>query len=206
MYRTHPSWREVKRLVERGEIGTLRHVQTFFGYCNLDPANIRNVVEFGGGALYDVGCYAINSSCWLFGSEPEVVGATIDRHHSKGTFGTDTVTAGLLRFPNGSATFACATALEHGQWVHIMGEEGRIELWIPFNIPRDLPTYITVAHGGSPPVAPDVRRIDFPVADEYATQADAFAAHLLDGAPPAITPAESLATMRTIDAIFAAAR
>ncbi len=55
-------------------------------------------------------------------------------------------------------------------------------------------------------VAPDVRRVDFPVADEYATQADAFAAHVLDGAPPAITPEESMWTMRAIDAVFAAAR
>ena len=205
MYRTHPTWVEVKRLVDAGEIGALRHVQTFFGYRNTDPTNIRNIVEVGGGALYDVGCYAINSALWLFGTEPTVVGATIDRHHDEGTTGTDTVTAGLLRFPNGTATFACATALEHGQWVHIMGEHGRIELWIPFNIPLDLPTHITIAKGGKPPVAPDIRRIDFPVADEYATQADAFAAHVLDGAPPAITPAESLATMRTIDAVFAAA-
>ena len=81
MYRTHPTWLEVKRLVDAGEIGTLRHVQTFFGYCNLDGGNIRNIVEVGGGALYDVGCYAINSALWLFGTEPEVVGATIDRHH-----------------------------------------------------------------------------------------------------------------------------
>lgn len=206
MYRTHPTWLEVQRLIAAGEIGELRHVQTFFGYRNLDPTNIRNIVEFGGGALYDVGCYAINASRWLFGTEPEVVGATIDRGHADGTFGTDTVTAGLLRFPNGTATFACATSIEHGQWVHIMGDTGRIELWIPFNIPLDLPTHITVAKGGTPPVAPDVRRIDFPVVDQYATQADAFAAHVLDGAPPAVTPADSIGNMRAIDAVFAIAR
>ena len=49
-----------------------------------------------------------------------------------------------------------------------MGEHGRIELWIPFNIPLDLPTHITIAKGGKPPVAPDIRRIDFPVADQFA--------------------------------------
>ncbi len=203
MYRTHPTWLEVQRLLAAGAIGTLHHVQTFFGYHNLDRDNIRNIAEFGGGALMDVGCYAINSARWLFGTEPEVVGATIDRHHG---FGTDTVTAGLLRFPNGTATFACATTIEHGQWVHIMGDAGRIELWIPFNIPLDLPTSITVASGGKPPVAPDVTRIDFPVADQYATQADAFAAHVLDGAAPSVSPADSIANMRVIDAVLAVAR
>ncbi len=206
MYRTHPTWLEVKRLMAAGEIGALRHVQTFFGYRNLDAGNIRNIAEFGGGALYDVGCYAINSARWLFGTEPEVIGATIDRDHMEGSFGTDTVTAALLQFPNGTATFACATSIEHGQWVHIMGDTGRIELWIPFNIPPDLQTHITVAQGGSPPVAPAVRRIDFPPVDQYATQADAFAAHVLDDAPPAVTPADSIANMRVIDAVFVAAR
>ena len=94
---------------------------------------------------------------------------------------------------------------EHGQWVHIIGEEGRIELWIPFNIPLDLPTYITVAKGGDPPVAPAVQRIDFAIADEYATQADSFAAHVLDDAPPAVSLDDSVANMRVIDAVFAAA-
>jgi predicted dehydrogenase len=203
MYRTHPTWIEVKRLVDSGAIGTIHHVQTFFGYHNLDPHNIRNIAEYGGGALMDVGCYAINSARWLFGAEPEVIGATIDRYHG---FGTDTVTAALLRFPTGTATFACATTIEHGQWVHIMGDAGRIELWIPFNIPLDLPTYITLAKGGNPPVAPDVQRIDFPIADQYATQADAFATHVLDGAPPALTAADSIGNMRVIDEIFAVAR
>lgn len=206
MYRTHPTWLEARRLVQAGEIGPLRHIQTYFGYSNLDPANIRNIAEFGGGALYDVGCYAINSARWLFGTEPEVVGATLERTFAGGSFGTDTVTAALLRFPNGSATFACATTLEPGQWVHIMGEQGRIELWIPFNIPPDLPTHLTVTHGGSPPVAPDVRRIEVPATDQYATQADAFAAHVLDGAPPAVSPADTIANLRVIEAVFAAAR
>lgn len=206
MYRTHPSWLEAKRLVASGEIGTLRHVQTFFGYNNLDPGDIRNVVQFGGGALYDVGCYAISSARWLFDAEPEVVGATLERRHARGTFGTDTVTAGLLRFPTGSATFACATSIEDGQWVHIMGEAGRIEQWIPFNIPTDRPTHLTLTHGGAPPVDPAVRRIDIPVADQYATQADAFAAHVLDGAPPAVSPQDSIANLRVIEAVFAAAR
>ncbi len=206
MYRTHPTWLEVKRLVDSGAIGPLRHIQTFFGYRNTDGGNIRNIVEAGGGALYDVGCYAINSARWLFGTEPEVVGATIDRDHSGGaSFGTDTVTAGLLRFPNGTATFACSTVMEHGQWCHIMGEAGRIELWIPFNIPLERPTWITVTQGGAPPEEPAVRRIEFRAVDEYATQADAFAAHVLDGAPPHVTLEDSVANMRVIDAVFAAA-
>jgi predicted dehydrogenase len=203
MYRSHPTWQEVRRLVADGAIGELRHVQTYFGYHNLDPANIRNIVEFGGGALMDVGCYAVNSACLLFGGEPDVVGATMQRDHG---FGTDTVTSALLRFPNGTAGFACATAIEPGQWVHVLGTEGRIDLGIPFNIPTDIPTFVYVTRGGDPPVEPDVRTIEFPACNQYTTQADAFAAHVLDGAPPNISSAESVATMRVIDRIVELAR
>ena len=203
MYRSHPTWLAVRELIRAGEIGELSHVQTYFGYSNLDPTNIRNIVEHGGGALMDVGCYGVNSACFLFDGEPEVVGATVDRHPD---FGTDTVTSALLRFANGTAGFTCATALESGQWVHIVGTEGRIDIAIPFNIPIDIPTYVHVTKGGDPPVAPNVRTIEFAACDQYTTQADSFAAHVLDGAPPNITHAESMATMRVIDQIFVAAR
>ena len=57
MYRLHPSWEAVRELVASGRIGNLRAVQSWFSYFNDDPANIRNVPAFGGGALYDIGCY-----------------------------------------------------------------------------------------------------------------------------------------------------
>ena len=61
MYRHHPSWVAVRELVASGRIGTLTAVQSWFSFYNDDPANIRNIRDFGGGALYDVGCYA--STC-----------------------------------------------------------------------------------------------------------------------------------------------
>ena len=70
MYRLHPSWEAVRELVASGRIGRLRAVQSWFSYFNDDPNDIRNVAELGGGALYDIGCYSINLSRMLFGSEP----------------------------------------------------------------------------------------------------------------------------------------
>ena len=70
MYRLHPSWEAVRELVASGRIGELRAVQSWFSYFNDDPANIRNIAEFGGGALMDIGCYCVNLSRMLFGGEP----------------------------------------------------------------------------------------------------------------------------------------
>ena len=73
MYRLHPSWLAARELVASGRIGRLVAVQSWFSFFNDDPANIRNVQAFGGGALFDIGCYAVNLSRMLFGAEPDRV-------------------------------------------------------------------------------------------------------------------------------------
>ena len=78
MYRLHPSWVAVRELVASGRIGRLTAVQSWFSYYNDDPANIRNIRDAGGGALYDIGCYNVNLSRMLFGAEPVAVSAAID--------------------------------------------------------------------------------------------------------------------------------
>src|SRR5882672_10496201 len=60
MYRFHPQWQRAKALVAGGAIGELRTIQSFFSYSNVDPTNIRNRVENGGGGLMDIGCYNIS--------------------------------------------------------------------------------------------------------------------------------------------------
>src|SRR5688500_19182530 len=62
MYRLHPTWLAARELVASGRIGRLTAVQSWFSYFNDDPTNIRNVQAFGGGALFDIGCYAVNLS------------------------------------------------------------------------------------------------------------------------------------------------
>ena len=74
MYRLHPSWQRTHELVAEGAIGELRAIQARFAYHNVDPANIRNVADYGGGAVMDIGCYPINVARWFFAGEPTDVG------------------------------------------------------------------------------------------------------------------------------------
>ena len=53
----HPQWLKVRELVAEGAIGRLRHIQGAFSYFNDDPANMRNILALGGGALPDIGVY-----------------------------------------------------------------------------------------------------------------------------------------------------
>ena len=201
MYRLHPSWVQAKRLVDSGAIGVLTAIQGWFSYYNTDTANIRNVAEYGGGALYDIGCYPINASRLIFGSEPEVVGATIVRDPQ---LMVDTVTSAMLRFGDATATFTCSTRVEPDQRMHIYGSEGVLTIDIPFNIPPDRHTHIQLSHGGQRPVNPDVRVISFAPCDQYTVQAETFANSILSGTPPPFGAEDAVANMRVIDAVFAA--
>ena len=201
MYRQHPSWVAVQELVASGRIGRLQAVDSWFSYFNDDPANIRNIREVGGGALYDIGCYSVNLSRMLFAAEPVRVQAAIVRDPD---LGVDVLTSGILEFRDGVATFTCSTRTETDQRVHVYGTEGRISVEIPFNIPPDRPTRIFVTAGGDPPVAPATETLTFETADPYACEADRFADAVLDGAPLPVEPGDAVANLRVIEALFAA--
>lgn len=202
MYRLHPSWVAVRELVTGGRIGRLTAVQSWFSYFNDDPANIRNVRAYGGGALYDIGCYSVNLSRMLFGAEPTGVEASITRDP---TTGVDVLTSAILEFGDGVGTFTCSTRVEDDQRVHVYGTQGRISIKIPFNIPPDRPTEVVLAAGGDPPVAPHTEVLTFEPADPYAVQAQRFAEAVLDGGPTPIPPEDAVANLRVIERIFQAA-
>ncbi len=199
MYRLHPSWVAVRELVASGRIGRLTAVQSWFSYFNDDPANIRNIQAFGGGALFDIGCYSVNLSRMLFGAEPTSVKGSILRDP---TSGVDILTSGVLEFADGIGTFTCSTRAEDDQRVHVYGSDGRISIGIPFNIPPDRPTQIFVTHGGEPPTDPATETITFATADPYAVEATAFAAAVLDGGPTPVPPQDAVANLRVIERLF----
>lgn len=199
MYRLHPSWQKVREIVASGRIGRLSAVQSWFGYYNDDATNIRNIVDAGGGALYDVGCYCVSLSRMLFDGEPHRVTGSVVRDPS---LGVDVLTSGMLEFDTGTATFMCSTRTETDQRVHIYGTHGRISIGIPFNIPPDRPTEIYVTAGGNPPVSPATETIKFETADQYTIQAEVFAAAVLDGTPMPFPASDAIANMRVIDLLF----
>jgi len=199
MYRLHPTWEAVTSLVASGRIGELKTVQSWFSYFNDDPGDIRNLVETGGGALYDIGCYCVNLSRMLFGAEPQRVQGSVLRDP---VMGIDVLTSGILDFGDGVATFTCSTRAEPDQRVHIYGTDGRISIEIPFNIPPDRPTRVFVTAGGDPPVRPETEVLTFDPANEYTIQAERFAAAVLDGGQVPIPPSDAVGSLRVIEELF----
>jgi predicted dehydrogenase len=202
MIRHHPQWRRAKELTGAGAVGELRAIQTFFSYRLLDPDNVRNIPP-GGGALYDIGCYAILSARYIFAAEPTRVLATIDRDPN---FRTDRSVGAILEFPGGRhSTFTLGTQKSAHQRVTIVGEAGRVEIMIPFNAPPDRPTEIVIDTGAD--LFGGGRRVEqFPVCDQYTLQGDAFSRAILDGTPLEFPIEDAILNMRVIDALFRSAK
>lgn len=201
MVRHHPQWRRARELVREGRIGRLRAVQVFFSYTNVDPNNIRNMADIGGGGIYDIGCYAIVAPRFLFGDEPTRVVSLIERDPE---MKTDRLTSAILDFPEGQATFICSTQLSPYQRVQIVGTKGRIEIRIPFNAPPDEPCRITIDTEGALGDATAVPE-DFAVVNQYTLQGDAFSEGVRTGTPPEFPIEDAVKNMRVIDAVFRSA-
>jgi predicted dehydrogenase len=202
MVRTHPQWLAARQLIEAGRIGELRLVSGHFSYFKRDPANIRNRLDYGGGALMDVGCYPVTLSRFLFREEPARVAALLERDPE---LRIDRLTSVLLHFPSGQATFSCATQLVAYQRMHIYGEAGRIEVEVPFNAPADRPCRILLDDGRDP-FGTGIETMEFPIVDQYTIQGDRFSESIRRGTGVPVPLEDSVANMTVIDAIFRSAR
>jgi len=201
MVRTHPQWLKALELVRAGRIGELRSMMGFFSYSNPDPANIRNILAYGGGGLMDIGCYPIFTSRFIFGGEPRRVAALIDRDPR---MKIDRLTSAILDFPAGQSIFTCATQLVPYQRMQIFGTRGRVEIEIPFNAPPDRPCRIFLDDGNDL-FGSGIETLEFPVCDQYTIQGDLFSRAVRDDGEVPVPLESSICNMAVIDAIVRAA-
>ncbi len=198
MVRTHPQWLRAREIAHSGEIGALRAFTGAFSYFNADPANIRNVPEWGGGGMMDIGCYPIFTSRMIFGEEPRRVSGLVEYDPA---LGTDRLASAILDYASGQATFTCSMQLAPYQRVQICGTKGRVDIGIPFNAPPDRPCKIVVDTKGDL-FGEGARTEEFAVCDQYTIQGDLFSKAILDGGEVAVPLEDSLRTMAVIEAIL----
>ncbi len=197
MIRTHPQWIRAKAHVDAGDLGEVRAMTGFFSYFNTDESNVRNVPEWGGGGLLDIGCYLVNTARFIFGAEPARVAGTMDLDPA---FGVDRLASMILDFGGRHAIGTCSTQLQYYQRIEIVGTTGRLELEIPFNAPSDRPCRLALdrtgeIHGSG------IEMIDVDTCNQYTMQAEAFAAGVLDDRPQVPALEDAVANMASIDAV-----
>ena len=132
MVRHHPQWAWLRQ----APLGKIRHISVSFAYDNRDPANIRNQAHMGGGALWDIGCYAVFAGHWLLGA-PDRVALQRSMHPQ---WGVDIHSHGQLHWGQGldaaRLDFLVSTQSAKQQQVTVMGEAGWARLDAPFNPPE----------------------------------------------------------------------
>jgi xylose dehydrogenase (NAD/NADP) len=196
MYRFHPRFQKLQELLAAGTVGELRTIYSAFSFTLENRRDIRWQPELGGGALFDVGCYCVNASRTLAGTEPVQVAA-----FARFENGVDGSLTGLLRFPNGvTASFECALTATRRDVLELTGTEGTLRLERPFSLGEE-ETVILEQRAGGDAVTHTVAG-----ANKFTLMAEAFAESALTGAPVPYPVADAAANLRVIEALLRAAR
>jgi len=202
MVKTHPQWLRTRELARSGRIGDLRAIGGYFSYFNRDERNVRNVAGWGGGGIFDIGCYPITTSRFVFGEEPRRVIALVENDPD---FKVDRLASVILDFPSGQATFSCSTQLVPYQRMQFFGTKGRIEIEIPFNAPIEKETRIFVDDGRDVSGG-GVTMETFPICNQYTIQGDEFSKAIREDREVPVPLEDAIANMAVIDAVFRSAK
>jgi predicted dehydrogenase len=189
----HPQWAKMRDLIAQGAIGHLHSVTGHFSYGLGDAGNIRLNSDLGGGALRDVGVYPIGTFRFATGLEPQIIWADAILENGVDSSAWVQARAGDVRF---SFHVSMRTTREQGMVFY--GDRGSIQCTAPFNAGEYAEAQLIVKQDGA-----DTRVIRFPTAQQYVSQVEAMAAHILDGVNFPYGLEQSRGTQAVIDAVFA---
>ena len=194
-YLHSPYVASLKKDIESGIIGEVNYIDTAFitqGY----KEDFRLHKEFGGGAMYDLGCYCTTMILSLIDSDPELVKATAEFTD----LGVDFATAGLIRFKNGArASFNVGMILGDNSnsrfdRLYVHGTKGSIRSEVEYNQAGNLSYRIFTADGTVE------RKIDVP--QNYSLELDQLSRCVLFGEKPIITSEFSIKNAELIDSVL----
>lgn len=196
-YRFHPHITRLRQLVQDGELGELRAVRVAFGFSLTRPDDFRWHADKGGGALYDVGTYAVNLVRLLLG---EPVAAVARARWTQG--GVDLGLSGVLEYPGALASVDCAfdwsdTATQR---LTVVGARGTLDMKGVFHSNTHSPVSFTLSS------AAGVREAEFPPFNAYAAMVRHFQQVVRGGEEALYPPEDSVSHARVLDALFASAR
>lgn len=200
-YLFHPLTRRVHALLESGELGTLRRVETTAFIPPPPETDIRWSLPLAGGALMDVGCYALHAPLTLApwaGGAPRVVAAR--GRERPGVPGVDEWLEAELAFPEGATVRAeCRMAGDEVRWgLRVVGTRGEARA-VNFVTPHHDDRLIVSTERDGERTEETGRR------PTYSYMWEAFAARLRRGVPLPLDAANAVTSMALIDDCYRAA-
>ena len=188
MYRLHPQWQLVKKLIGEGEIGEVRAVQAWFSYHNVNPATSA-IWQISAAVVYSIlaatafpvrGLFSTRNRNEWWGMSSSIRSSRRIAWRRPYSISARPMEIPLVAIVQRTATFICGTQMAPNQFVMAGGTEGRIEIEWPFTAPPDRPAKICCIVAtksrnsyGSRKSIHDSRRFIFAGRDRGQTRADA---------------------------------
>lgn len=138
MYRFHPQHARVKEIIASGVIGEIRSIRSSFSFM-MRPARMYRLqedVRNGGGAMWDIGCYAVHSARMFFDQVPVAVTALSKYVES----GADVATSGIIDFGDGKFShFDFSFERARRSEYELIGTQGGLKCHAVWQLPGDVP-------------------------------------------------------------------
>lgn len=202
-YRAQPQTRKLAELLAANAIGKLHLIRSSFGAPFSDPENIRLKPDVGGGALLDVGSYAVSLVRMVAGERPTHVTACARWAAS----GVDLTMVATLEFASGLlAQISCSFATAYHRHALIAGENGSIETTYLNHPPLGGPPLLTIKRGKSADTPAET--IEVAGGNGFLAEADSFQQRVAHGPQhwTGATEDESIDIALTLEAIAASAK
>ena len=198
MYRFHPQHARVRELVASGLIGETRSVHASYSFM-MRPARLYRLAEStarGGGAMWDIGPYAIHSARWCFDARPRAVTAVAKYVDS----GADITTSGVLDFGDGRhAHFDLSFEWARQSSYAVIGTQGGVRCHAAWQLPEDEPVVSWWTEDGQR----GEERL--PAANHFVLEVEHFSDCVLNGKTPLLTLDDARINCQTIAAVLQSA-
>ena len=194
-YLHSPYISSLKEVINSGMIGEVNYIDTAFvtqGY----KEDFRLHKEFGGGAMYDLGCYCTTMILTLIDSDPDLIKSSAEFTD----LGVDFLTAGLIRFKNGArASFNVGMNLGENSnsrydRLFIHGTKGSIRSDVEYNREGEVSYKIFTPDG--------VTEKTVFIPNNYALEVEQLGRFILNGEKPHITPEFSIKNSELMDSLL----
>ena len=196
MYVFHPQFNRIKEIINSGLLGDVQYVHSMFSFP-IQPARFYRIdrsIENGGGALWDIGPYAIHTIRQCFDENPISVVATSHLNDH----GADLTTSGMINFNlNRRAQFDISFECIRRSQFEIFGSKGKLmchTVWQHENDEAQL-TITTDADG--------LKNELIEKANHFTLEIDHFNQCIINNTSPKLSLDDALWNTKTLEAIQA---
>lgn len=198
MYRFHPQHERVQELIRSGLIGEIRSVRATYSFM-MRPARLYRLQENtdrGGGAMWDIGCYAVHSARMFFDT-PALAVTALSKYVESGA---DSATSGIIDFGNGKfAHFDFSFERARRSEYEIIGTQGGIKCHTVWQLPGDIPVLSWWTEAGQ------VCEERLPPSNHFRLEIEHFSDCVLNNNPPRLSLDDAKANCEIIVAALKSA-